>query len=38
MGYEVGESEVDETVTKSMLDDLAAGRITVNEVLSRFST
>lgn len=33
MGYEVGEAETDEGVVHSMLDDLAAGKITVNDVL-----
>ena len=38
MGYEVGESDPEEEVTKSMLDDLAAGRISVEDVLRKFSS
>jgi hypothetical protein len=33
MGYEVGESEQVDGITKSVLDDLAAGKISVEEVL-----
>jgi len=33
MGYEVGESETGDEATKSVLDDLAIGKISVDEVL-----
>ena len=38
MGFEIGDSDSKEEITKSMLDDLAAGRISVDDVLRRFRT